>query len=121
MTDEDPRQTDLADVRARVFEIESSLSDLGLQLEWNRAVADLHALPAWKQLIARLQTVANAEQKKIVQQRMDAYELGKRQGKLAVLNVVTQLEPLQRKALDAIEQEASVLREQLESERQLLR
>ena len=121
MTDEDPRQTDLADVRQRVFDLESSLGDLGLQLEWNRALVELHTLPAWKQLTARLQTVASAEQKKIAQQRMDSYELGKRQGKLAVLNVVTQLEPLHGKALDDIEHEASLLREQLESERQLLR
>lgn len=121
MTEDDPRHNDLAEVRLRIFDLESSLGDVALQLEWNRAVADLHTLPAWQQLTARLMTVANAEQKKIAQQRMDAYELGKRQGKLAVLNVVTQLEPLQRKALDDLEQEASVLREQLESERQLLR
>ena len=112
---------DLPGTRARVAQLEHDIHALELKLEWNQAVTALQEHPGWQGLVARLQTLMAGDLRKLQRDRMDGYELGLRQGRLAVLAVVTQVEPLQRKALDDTERDLTLKRAALEEERALLR
>lgn len=112
---------DLPGTRARVEQLEQEIQSLELKLEWNQAVTTLLNHPGWQGLVARLQTLMAGDLRKLQRDRMDGYELGLRQGRLAVLAVVTQVEPLHRKALDDANQTLTLKRAALEEERALLR
>lgn len=112
---------DLPGIRSRVAQLEQEIQSIELKLEWNHAVTSLLNHAGWQGLVARLQTIMAGDMRKLQRDRMDSYELGLRQGRLAVLAVVTQVEPLQRKALDDANRDLTLKRAALDEERALLR
>jgi sensor histidine kinase regulating citrate/malate metabolism len=120
--DEDTdRDNDLAEVRSHLAELEGRLDEANVQLIWDQAVRELHTHQAWKQLTDRMTNYRAMAIEQLASRRMDGYELGQVQGRLAMLRVLTQLQPIPMDQLDRIKQHASNLQAQIEDQRNLLR
>lgn len=119
--DDTERGHDLADVQARISELQRNLDDVNVQLMWDQAVRELHTHDAWRRLAERITEYRVMALDQIASRRMDGYELGQVQGRLAMLRVLTQTRPIPMEQLDKIKQYASDLESQLREERNLLR
>lgn len=112
--------SDLDHIRARIADLESDLTNEALTLEFNQAVTQLSTHPGWVSLCTRLETLVHAETNRLQGTRMDAYELGRCQGKLVVLRLATQMKPMSQQDVDLLTARVTVLREQLTEQRKLL-
>jgi hypothetical protein len=119
--DDTDRSSDLADVRTRIADMEGKLHDVNVQLIWDAAVRELHLHQAWKQLVERMVGYRTLAVDQLASRRLDSYELGMVQGRLAMLRILTQTQPIPIEQLDKIQQFAKDLEAQLEEDRSLLR
>jgi hypothetical protein len=94
------RETDLPEYRLAKQQKELERSDLALQLELSSAIRDLRTHPGWLRIHARLSSIEHEETVKLRFQRMDSYELGRRQGLLTALRHMTQTEPMSAMEVD---------------------
>ena len=114
--------TDYADPvnNHRLIDKEAELRALILGMSMSEASRGLAAHPGWKQMMARIDEVYKNEIRKLESARMDAYELGHRQGALRVIRVVLSAKPMTDEELAIAADRATVLGEEIAELRKLL-
>ena len=121
----DEREIELTDVRAKIRDLTGKIGEAEAQIIWDQAVRELNQQQAWRKLGERIAGYREAAVEFLASRRLDSYELGEVQGRLAILRIVTQCEPLPDEQIDRIKQYVKQLNdqleEQLEDERNLLR
>lgn len=123
--DDDDRGNELAELRERISANHKALAELSVQLIWDQGVRELRAHDGFRRLGEMMADYRRKAVEYIASRRLDEYELGQVQGRLAMLRIVTQAQPLSPEQLDEIRREADNLQvrltEQLEDERNLTR
>lgn len=98
---------------------EAELGDIAMRAACHREIAELLQHPSWGRLLDRFRTIYEGEMGRMMSQRMDAYDLGKRQGKLAILNLLMNTQPMTPEQVDKDQHEATVLRKEIDDLRLL--
>lgn len=115
--DDAARTTDTEDGRLRIADMERELRLADTQLSWDQAVRDLHTNEGWKRLAQRMARDRLKELELCATRRMDAYELGEVQGRLAMMNIFSQIQPMPPEQLAEFRAYAEDLKARLDNER----
>lgn len=93
-------------LRKQIADAELELADIAMGLEFSMGMEVLLTSDAWKVLAKRIDKILDDETKKIRCARMDEYELGRRQGRLAVLQYMARQRPQSPDELVALKERA---------------
>lgn len=107
-------------IRGQMLMRETELVENLLSLELDSAIRDLRDMPAWKALVARLQTVEAGEITRMLKQTPTLYDLGRRQGLILALRMVTASKPLEPAEVDKAKRRVQTLQEQITADRNAL-
>lgn len=121
MNYEDDRNQDAAIdyYRKKAAEIEQAISLIALTIELSVAASELEVQPAWKKLLERIKDAEDQELRRLRNLKLDAYDLGRRQGHLAALSLVTNSKQLTEQELAVLRDRAKILSDQLTECRRL--
>lgn len=111
--DDDDRRGELVDAQERIESLRARIDEANIQLIWDEAVRELHQHSAWRRLGERITNYRVMAVEQMASRRMDLYELGQVQGRLSMLRVLTQLQPLSADTLDGIKRYLNDLEAQL--------
>jgi len=106
---------------SRVRDHEYELFGLTMDLETNASLCALREHPAWRTAMGRFQPTLDAARSNIMTQRMDEYELGRRQGLIWGLSMLLRNDVLSEDEIQQKRQRIDQLREVLAEERAVLR
>lgn len=121
MRDDDMRpNTGLEHIQQAIRDKENDIADLAFDIEVSRAIAEIHAMPAWVRMTATLRDAVAAETEKLLSGRMDEYNLGRRQGRIKSMRTLLVSKPLDKPDLDQKVSSLTLLRTELDELRQLL-
>lgn len=113
------------EARERIARTRAEIDMFRMKLLWDKGVREMHTHQAWKDQVARVEAYRQQQLEAMAVRKMDAYELGKVQGKLYALRAMCQLQPMPLEQLDETERHVNnleqVLSDQLEYERNLMR
>jgi len=104
----------------RLLDAENELRAILLQMALSESAKGLAQHPGWIQMLDRVNEVYGHEIRKLESSRMDAYELGHRQGALRVIRVVLSAKPMTDEELAKASDRATLLGEQIAELRNLL-
>lgn len=109
MTEVDP---DIEHLRGEIIRIDARLNEIEFERGWHFATVELRSLPSWLKMVEFLRDKAVSDIERLTRTRLDPYDQGYAQGRLAALRLVSAPKPLQQQALDSMELETQNLREQ---------
>lgn len=121
MMSEDYPDNGLEHVQAQIRDKENDIADLAFDIELSRALADLQGQPAWAKLTETLRSALEAETQKLLSGRMDLYQLGRRQGRIRSMQTLMATKPMDKQELDQKVGALTLLRNEIEELRSLLR
>lgn len=99
---------------------EAELRDTLLDLATNTAMAALQGQEGWKGLLAEMEAIRRKATEKLLTVRMDEYTLGQTQGYLRALNILLRKEQYSAEEIANRRKRASILSQQIQTDRQLL-
>jgi len=99
---------------------EAELRDTLLDLATNTAMAALQGQEGWKGLLAEMEAIRHKATERLLTVRMDEYTLGQTQGYLRALNILLRKEQYSAEEIANRRKRASILSQQIQTDRQLL-
>lgn len=118
---DDPKQFDaLGYLKQQVADREHKIREILIDLEMDKAVRDLHGHPGWQHISKSVAGIVESETEKLLSNRMDAFELGRRQGFIRALRILGRQAPLSDQEVAIRRTECSVLVRQNEDDLRVL-
>lgn len=81
-------------IKQRLGSNEAELRNIALELETSKSLASLQDHDGWKHIVANVMQIVERETERLTVDRMDFYELGRRQGFIRALRAMARTKPL---------------------------
>lgn len=107
-------------VLLKLAEAEDAQRDLLLTIELSAATRELHTLSGWQKMVERIGLIERGEVEKLRISKMDPYDLGRRQGALRALRLITNAKAMTEQELALAKSEATILDARIAELRNLL-
>lgn len=105
----------------QIREKQDRLSEIAMQLDLSGRIAQLAEHPTWKDIHDRLGLIRSGELERLARDRVTEYELGKRQGRLLVLEWLTNfVRPLRSDEIEQLQAESRRLLQEIQTFQNLL-
>jgi hypothetical protein len=104
----------------RVLDKQNELVGIAYQLEVHREIGALMQHPSWPKFVSKLEGVRTAEIARLLRGKHDAYNLGKTQGRIAVLDSLLATQPLSQEEVDTLVRKADTIRSEIQDLQQIL-
>lgn len=119
MSDFEPHDP-LGYLRQQVAEREHKIREILLDLETDKAIRELQSTNGWKQLAESLRAMEKSQTEKLLEMRMDPQELGRRQGFVRALRILSRQAPLSEQEIALRKSECSLLVDRNDADMRIL-
>lgn len=119
MSDFEPHDP-LGYLRQQVAEREHKIREILLDLETDKAIRELQSTNGWKQLTESLRAMEKSQTEKLLEMRMDPQELGRRQGFVRALRILSRQVPLSEQEIALRKSECSLLVDRNDADMRIL-
>lgn len=112
---------DLRYIEKRIRDTENEIADVILDIEMSRSMQAIWQHPDFIAMVKRLREIIAGETAMLVSQRLDEYQLGRKQGRIRAIQQLCTEKALTDDELAACRERIADLRARLEEDRNLLR
>lgn len=120
MNDDFPLEGNLAGFQKQLADKQNELADIAVDLELARSLALFTQHPDWPKVTASMRLMLDGELFRLKRGRMDLYDLGRRQGRIATLESFLRTSPPSQAEIDSATERVTVLRTEIETLKNLL-
>lgn len=107
-------------VSTRLRDNENEMRLIALAIETSTLTAAFQGHVGWTKMVESMEKIEKDEADRLLSKRMDAYELGRCQGFIRAIRILMRHKPLDEGDVAKLRERATVLRRQIEEDRELL-